>query len=277
MIPYDFEYYRPASVAEAIRLYGGLEKQGKSPVYYSGGTEIITLGRINLVKTGAVIDIKHIPECQALGFEQNRLILGAGLSLTKLEEADPFPLLSKTAREVADRTSRNKITLGGNICGRIFYREAVLPFLLADSHVVIAGRDGIKRRSVHDVCNGNLRLDKGELLVQLLTERSYLELPHVSIKKRKQWETGYPLITVAALRKDDRIRVAFSGLCPFPFRSVELEEELNRRHVPLKTRVDQAVRRLPSPILNDIEGSAEYRIFVLRNLLGDVMEEMEGK
>jgi CO/xanthine dehydrogenase FAD-binding subunit len=277
MIPYDFEYYRPASVAEAIRLYGGLEKQGKSPVYYSGGTEIITLGRINLVKTGAVIDIKHIPECQVLGFEQNRLILGAGLSLTKLEEADPFPLLSKTAREVADRTSRNKITLGGNICGRIFYREAVLPFLLADSHVVIAGRDGIKRRSVHDVCNGNLRLDKGELLVQLLTERSYLELPHVSIKKRKQWETGYPLITVAALRKDDRIRVAFSGLCPFPFRSVELEEELNRRHVPLKTRVDQAVRRLPSPILNDIEGSAEYRIFVLRNLLGDVMEEMEGK
>jgi len=277
MIPYDFEYYRPASVAEAIRLYGGLEKQGKSPVYYSGGTEIITLGRINLVKTGAVIDIKHIPECQVLGFEQNRLILGAGLSLTKLEEADPFPLLSKTAREVADRTSRNKITLGGNICGRIFYREAVLPFLLADSHVVIAGRDGIKRRSVHDVCNGNLRLDKGELLVQLLTERSYLELPHVSIKKRKQWETGYPLITVAALRKDDRIRVAFSGLCPFPFRSVELEEELNRRHVPLKTRVDQAVRRLPSPILNDIEGSAEYRIFVLRNLLEDVMEEMEGK
>jgi CO/xanthine dehydrogenase FAD-binding subunit len=277
MIPYDFEYYRPASVAEAIRLYGGLEKQGKSPVYYSGGTEIITLGRINLVKTGAVIDIKHIPECQVLGFEQNRLILGAGLSLTKLEEADPFPLLSKTAREVADRTSRNKITLGGNICGRIFYREAVLPFLLADSHVVIAGRDGIKRRSVHDVCNGNLRLDKGELLVQLLTERSYLELPHVSIKKRKQWETGYPLITVAALRKDDRIRVAFSGLCPFPFRSVELEEELNRRHVPLKTRVDQAVRRLPSPILNDIEGSAEYRIFVLKNLLGDVMEEMEGK
>lgn len=277
MIPYDFEYYRPASVAEAIRLYGGLEKQGKSPVYYSGGTEIITLGRINLVKTGAVIDIKHIPECQVLGFEQNRLILGAGLSLTKLEETDPFPLLSKTAREVADRTSRNKITLGGNICGRIFYREAVLPFLLADSHVVIAGRDGIKRRSVHDVCNGNLRLDKGELLVQLLTERSYLELPHVSIKKRKQWETGYPLITVAALRKDDRIRVAFSGLCPFPFRSVELEEELNRRHVPLKTRVDQAVRRLPSPILNDIEGSAEYRIFVLRNLLEDVMEEMEGK
>jgi CO/xanthine dehydrogenase FAD-binding subunit len=277
MIPYDFEYYRPASVAEAIRLYGGLEKQGKSPVYYSGGTEIITLGRINLVKTGAVIDIKHIPECQVLGFEQNRLILGAGLSLTKLEEADPFPLLSKTAREVADRTSRNKITLGGNICGRIFYREAVLPFLLADSQVVLAGRDGIKRRSVHDVCNGNLRLDKGELLVQLLTERSYLELPHVSIKKRKQWETGYPLITVAALRKDDRIRVAFSGLCPFPFRSVELEEELNRRHVPLKTRVDQAVRRLPSPILNDIEGSAEYRIFVLRNLLGDVMEEMEGK
>jgi CO/xanthine dehydrogenase FAD-binding subunit len=276
MIPYDFEYYRPTSVEETVRLFWVLENQGKSPVYYSGGTEIITLGRLNLIKTNAVIDIKHIPECQALRFEQDWLILGAGLSLTKLEEANPFPLLSRTAGEVADRTSRNKITLGGNICGQIFYREAILPFLLADSHIVIAGRDGIKRRSIHDQFNGNLRLDKGELLVQLLTEQSYLGLPHVSIKKRKQWETGYPLITVSAMRKDDRLRVAFSGLCPFPFRSVEMEEELNQRHVPLETMVGQAVRRLPSPILNDIEGSAEYRIFVLRNLLADVMAEMEG-
>ncbi len=277
MIPYDFEYYRPASIAETVRLFWVLDHQGKSPVYYSGGTEIITLARLHLIKTGAVIDIKHIPECRALGFEQNRLVLGAALSLTKLEEANPFPLLSKTSSGVADRTARNKITLGGNLCGQIFYREAALPFLLADSQAVIAGRDGIQRRSVHDVFNGGLRLGKGEFLVQLLTERSYSGLPYVSVKKRKQWETGYPLITVSALRKEERLRVAFSGLCPFPFRSAELEEDLNRRHVPLETRIDQAVRRLPAPLLNDIEGSSEYRIFVLRNLLAEVMEEMEGR
>jgi CO/xanthine dehydrogenase FAD-binding subunit len=275
MIPYDFEYYRPATAMEAVRLFWALEEQGKSPLYYAGGTEIITFGRLNLVKTAAVIDIKDIPECQALGFAQNDLLLGAGLSLTKLEEANPFPLLSKTAGEVADRTARNKITLGGNICGQIFYREAVLPFLLADSHVVLAVRNGMKRFSIHEVFKGNLRLNKGEFLMYLLTDRSYLALPYISKKIRKQWETGYPLITAAALRKDDRLRVAFSGLCPFPFRSIELEEALNERLVPVETRVEQALRRLPFPILNDIEGSSEYRIFVLRNLLIDILSELE--
>jgi CO/xanthine dehydrogenase FAD-binding subunit len=275
MIPYDFEYYKPASIAEAVQLFWELERQGKSPVYYSGGTEIITLGRLNLVKTHAVIDIKSIPETQALGFQQNWLVTGAALPLTKIEEANLFPLLSKTSSEVADRTARNKITIGGNICGQIFYREAVLPFLLADSQVVIAGRNRLKRRLIHDVFNRNLQLDKGEFLVCLITDTAYLDLPHISIKRRKQWEIGYPLITVAAMRKDARIRVAVSGLCPFPFRSTALEEQLNQKQIPFETRIDQAIRHLPSPVLNDVEGSSEYRIFVLRNTLFDILMELE--
>lgn len=63
MIPDDFEYYRPTSIREAVQLDQTLRKQGKIPAYYSGGTEIITLTRINMFVTDAVIDIKGIPEC----------------------------------------------------------------------------------------------------------------------------------------------------------------------------------------------------------------------
>ncbi|MED4989612.1 FAD binding domain-containing protein [Parageobacillus toebii] len=68
-----------------------------------------------------MIDIKHIPECRTLEVGQHELVLGAALSLTTIEETNPFPLLTKTASEVADRTARNQITLGGNICGQIFF------------------------------------------------------------------------------------------------------------------------------------------------------------
>ena len=52
---------------------------------------------------------------------------------------------------MADHTARGKITLGGNICAQIFYREAVLPFLLADSEVIIAGPKGMKVAAINQV------------------------------------------------------------------------------------------------------------------------------
>ena len=49
-------------------------------MYYSGGTEMITLARLNHVQTKAVIDIKAIRECQMSGFHDGFLITGSGLS-----------------------------------------------------------------------------------------------------------------------------------------------------------------------------------------------------
>ncbi|WP_423802038.1 FAD binding domain-containing protein [Neobacillus sp. SAB-20_R2A] len=276
MLPFDFDYYRPQSLSEAVELYQNLERQGKKPMFFSGGTELITLGRIDLAHADAVIDIKGIAEGRVMEMDGDYLVLGSTLSLTNIEEVNPFPLLTKTSSEIADHTARGKITVGGNICGQIFYREAVLPFLLADSQVVLVGPKGVKTAFIHDVFNKELQLEKGEFLVQIVTERRFVEAPFISIKRRQQWETGYPLITIAALKIDREIRVAISGLCPFPFRSREVEEALNRQGVTGEARVERALTVLPRPILNDIEGSAEYRLFVLKNLFIDILRALDG-
>ncbi|WP_178076322.1 FAD binding domain-containing protein, partial [Pseudomonas sp. 2822-15] len=80
-----------------------------------------------------------------------------------------FPLLTKTSKDVADHTARTKITLGGNICGNIFYREVVLPFLLTDSQVIIAGPKGYRTESINHIFNQVLQLERGEFLVQIVT------------------------------------------------------------------------------------------------------------
>ncbi|WHY88332.1 FAD binding domain-containing protein [Neobacillus novalis] len=276
MLPFDFEYYKPETLQEAVELYQYLDQQGKQPMFFSGGTELITLGRIDLAYTEAVIDIKDIAECKVMQVSGDHLLIGSTLTLTQIEEANLFPLLTKTASQVADHSARGKITLGGNICARIFYREAVLPFLLADSQVVIAGTDGGKVVAIHDVFQGELKLKRGEILVQTATESRFIRAPFFSFKRRQQWETGYPLITVAALKIDQEVRVAVSGLCPFPFRSKEVETALNKSGQSAVARVDGALAVLPKPILNDVEGSAEYRLFVLRNLLVDVLAALDG-
>lgn len=275
MLPFDFDYYRPDTLKEAVELYQQLEAQGRRPLFFSGGTELLTLGRIDMVYTDAVIDIKNIKECNLIGYEGEYLVLGSTLSLTQIEEANPFPLLTKTSSEIADHTARGKITLGGNICGQIFYREAVLPFLAADSQVVLAGPAGVRVARINDIFQQKLQLQNGEFLVQIVTSTQFIEAPFISIKRRQQWDTGYPLITVAALKIAGEVRVAISGLCPFPFRSREVETALNRSSQSIDSRVDGALAVLPKPVLDDVEGSAKYRLFVLRNVLADVLLEFE--
>lgn len=271
MLPFDFDYYKPATLQEAIELYQSLSRQGKKPMFFSGGTELITLGRIELLYTEAAIDLKDIPEVHVIQVTENQLILGSALSLTKIEEANIFPLLTKTVSEVADHTARGKITLGGNICAQIFYREAVLPFLLAESQAILAGPEGVREVPINDIFQEELKLKQGEVLVQLVTDKQAIDAPFTSIKRRQQWETGYPLITIAALAINNGVRVAISGLCPFPFRSLEVEAVLNNRQISIEERINQAVERVPQPILDDVEGSSNYRIFVLKNLLAEVM------
>lgn len=276
MISFDFEYYKPTSIDEAIQLYKSLDDKGKNPRYFSGGTEIITLGRVNKLITGAVIDLKGIPDCLVLKKEEDKVTIGSSQTLTNIRETAFFPFLNKAIVEIADHTARNKITLGGNICANIIYRETILPLLLTESEVIIATSQGLKRCPLSEVFDEQLNLEQGEFVVQIITEVSETNLPFLSVKKRRQWDVGYPLLTTAALKKNETIKFAFSGLCSYPFRSIEMEDTLNNQQLSIESRIDKAIQLIPAPVLNDVHGSAAYRLFVLRNTLEDVFAALEG-
>jgi CO/xanthine dehydrogenase FAD-binding subunit len=277
MIPFDFEYYKPSSVLEAVELFRHLITQGKRPMYFSGGTEIITWARMNSIQPRAVVDLKSIPECNVIDFHKNNLVIGSCVTLSALSEINPFPLLSETSQGVADQTARNKITIGGNICGKIHYREAVLPLLLANSRMVIAGLKGMKEVSIHKVFLEQIRLESGEFLVQIMTDREYVSLPFVHFKKRQIGNVGYPLVTLSALKKDNQIRTAYSGVCAFPFRSIEIDHVLNDPTLSLEVRIKEAIGKIPAPVLTNTEGSAAYREFVLKQTMTEAVKLLEGR
>jgi CO/xanthine dehydrogenase FAD-binding subunit len=275
MIDFDFEYYQPNTIREAVYLFDKLDQEGKKPVYYSGGTELLTFGRLNYYQFGSVIDLKGIDACQAYGFQGDQLVIGACVTLNRLSKAPLFPLLAETASQVADHTSRNKITVGGNATGEIIYKEALLPFLLAESELVIAGRQGIRTIPVMELFNQSLQLNKGEILLQFLTDRARLHDPYFTVKKRKLDRIDYPLLTLAALKTEGHIRVAISGLLPYPIRFQPIEEILNIEAYDRETKIEQVIGRLPGPVLNDWIGSSAYRLFVLKNTLEDMFDVFE--
>lgn len=276
MISFDFEYYRPDTVEEAINLFWGLADSGKNPIYYGGGAEIISLARVDQIEFKSVIDLKKIQECIALTTQENQIIIGAAVPLTQICESNIFPFLTEVARKTADHSSRNRITLGGNICSLLPYKEAVLPFLVCDARLMIAGNNGKTILPIGQIFDHGMNLQKGEFIVQIMIDTLYTGLPHKSLKKTRQGELEYPLVSVAAIKRDDRIRVSFSGICPFPFRSSQMEEDLNNSIGSADVRISQAVSHLPAPMINDIQGSAEYRQYVLNNTLKEVLTSFEG-
>jgi xanthine dehydrogenase molybdenum-binding subunit len=276
MISFDFNYYRPTTIGEAVNTFQQLKGIGKTAVYYAGGTEIICLARLDQMVFDAVIDIKEIPECNVLEFCGEKLVIGAAVTLTKLSDAKLFSLLGEVCKATADHTARDMITVGGNICGKTPYRETVLPFLIAESEAVIAGKEGTRTVCINDIFDQSLQLADGEFLVQLLTDKSCVALPYVSRKRTKHGGMDYPLYTAAAFVKDNRIRLALSGICAYPFRSKTVEDALSDIGVPAANRIDHAVSHLPGPILDDIQGSAEYREYLLRNMLSDILSTLGG-
>jgi CO/xanthine dehydrogenase FAD-binding subunit len=275
VIPFAFDYDRPATLREAVALFQRRQAEGKRPRYYNGGTEILTLARLGLLQTGAVIDLKGIPECLALERSPGHLVIGAAVPLTAIVDSNLFPLLGETCRQIADRTARNKITLGGNICGEIIYKEAVLPLLLTDCDLVLTGPAGVRSASVHQAFQEHIRLRPGEFVVQAQIRPEMVLQPFVTVKKRRSGNIGYPVLTLAALRHGGRVRLALSGVCGFPFRATAMEGVLNDGAAPLAERVERAVKLLPGPVQDDPEAQADYRLHVLQRTLADALESLE--
>lgn len=276
MIPFDFTYLRPSTLKEAAAAYRTCEQRGQTALYYAGGSEIISMCRVKAIRPDAVIDIKHIPECQALALDPQGLLIGAGLSLNCIKETNLFPLLTLACGRIADHTNQCRITLGGNLCGTIIYRETSLPFLLSEASITLYGPDGSRTLAFDSIFNGRMHLMPGEMVVSLRVPQWALIARHAHIKKTTHEKIDYPLVNVTALFKGGALRVAFSGLSDSPLRSPEVETVLNVRGLSPQIRAENAANMLAGYARADAEGSGEYRLFIVKNTLERLLEDWEN-
>ena len=276
MIPFNFEYYRPDTVIEAVKLFNELDLSGKKPIYYGGGSEFISMARMNNVYTEAVIDIKGIKECNEYKLQDDNLIIGAGVTLTRIAKENLFPLLSMTVKRIADHTMQGKITIGGNLCGTIIYKEAILPLLVSDSKIIIAGQNGQRTELLRDIFDGRLQLEKGEMLVKVIVPKKYLNLPHLHVKRTKNEVIDYPLVSMVALENGSNIKIALSGIGDYPFRSDQLESILNDDTISKENRIKRAVNGIDDKIKGDLSGTKEYKKFMIHHVLDTALENFRG-
>jgi carbon-monoxide dehydrogenase medium subunit len=115
MIPYDFEYVRPTTVAEAVALLSN----HPDAKLLAGGHSLLPIMKLRLARPSMLIDVTHVPELRRIEVNDDSVIIGAGLTHAELEAdsrlRDRIPLFGKVAEVIADPAVRNRGTIGGSL------------------------------------------------------------------------------------------------------------------------------------------------------------------
>ena len=268
MIPTDITYIQVDSPEEAVQAWSS----HPGARYLAGGTEITTTARrSSAYPLTTLIDVKGLAETQVLEIKAGSVALGATLPLSTLEDWPGYPLLSATIKGIADRTVRNRLSLGGNIVGMLPYREAVLPLLLADATglSIVPGPSGSaparKVWRLRERFDKRLLLEPGELVLTFSLPENSSTLPWTHRRKTRTGRVDYPLVTLCMIREGASYRLAVSGAQPYPQWSDAADAAF--------PRVDAIMEALGLP-KSDQRASSDYRTALLRLMLGYALEDL---
>jgi carbon-monoxide dehydrogenase medium subunit len=137
-----FTLHRPGTAAEAVALLA------EDCVPYSGGTELLMAMRMGLIRPAALVDLKRVPELRVVGVDDERLLLGAGLSHDNIARdavvAKHADLLVTAERTVGNARVRAQGSIGGNICFAEPRSDVATVLVALDAQLLLASAAGIR-------------------------------------------------------------------------------------------------------------------------------------
>ena len=161
-----FTLHRPETADEACALLAGL---GDDAAPYAGGTELLLLMKLGVLRPRHLVDVKRIPgfgdvrleshldrganpvtALDTPGTDAARLTIGAAVTHRTLERSAVVrarcPLVGSVARHVANVRVRNVGTVGGNLAFADPHSDLATLFLMLDASVELLSPRG--RREV---------------------------------------------------------------------------------------------------------------------------------
>jgi xanthine dehydrogenase YagS FAD-binding subunit len=115
-----FEYASPTSMEQAVSLLGN-SWDDAAPL--AGGTDLLSLMKDDVVAPKRLVNIKEIGSLRGITFSPKQgLRIGALVTIQELADnarvREAYPVIAKTADEIAGPQVRNMATIGGNLCQR---------------------------------------------------------------------------------------------------------------------------------------------------------------
>jgi xanthine dehydrogenase small subunit len=237
------------------------------------------LGRMIFI--GDVADLKHIEETE------DGLTLGAGVRYSEAQEAlgRIHPELTELVRRIAGLQVRNAGTIGGNIANGSPIGD-MPPALIALGASVTLRKGGARRTIPLEsffITYGRQDRAAGEFVDSLFIPRPEPDAIVRIIKLSKRFDSDISAVCGAfCLTIADGLvteaRIAFGGMAGIPARAPQAEAALTGQ-LWTEATVEAAALALGRDYapLNDLRGSAAYRVTVAANLLRRIWAEQAGE
>jgi carbon-monoxide dehydrogenase medium subunit len=142
MIPPNFDYAVPTSLAEAVSL---LQANPDAKIL-AGGHSLVPLMRFRLAAPALLVDLNRLSDLAYIREAGDWLTIGAMTRESALDHSalvrERYPLLHDTTRMVADPLVRNLATLGGNLAHADPANDHPAAMLAYEAQVVAVGPGG---------------------------------------------------------------------------------------------------------------------------------------
>ena len=170
MIPPSFEYLRPNTIPEAVKL---LQQHGDEAKILSGGQSLIPMMKLRLARPAYLIDINRITGLSYVREEGGFLKIGALTREAELEAApviqSKYPIILDTTHVIADPQIRNLATVGGNLAHGDPANDHPATMLALGAQVVATGPRGERTIPIEDffVSLFSTALEHAEILTEI--------------------------------------------------------------------------------------------------------------
>ncbi|MDR0994109.1 MAG: xanthine dehydrogenase family protein subunit M [Verrucomicrobiota bacterium] len=260
----EFEYVRPASLKDALRLLARPPEGGAMPL--AGGSDLIAWLRDGAVQPGLVVDIKQLPELRGIRVSGGGLWMGAAVPFSELMESPAVqkhaPVLVEAAGVLASVGIRNRATPAGNICSAVPCCDSGPVLLVYEAEIHVATLRGTK---VIPAANWFLAprrtaLPPGGLVTGIRIPVARHAGAFAKLKRYRGEDLAQASVAVRVDAKG-AWRVAFGSVAPTPIRGRKTEKILAGHKQPEGAVLEQAATAAEAEVapITDIRSSEHYR------------------
>ncbi len=265
-----FEFYQPATLAEASRL---LKENGPGGRFLAGGTDLVIAMKEKGLLPKYIVDLKRVPGLSGIRENNDGTITIGALTTMYAVETSPvitkkYPFLAQSAAEVGSIQIRNRATIGGNMANATPSADVAPSLIALNATAKIASTSGERTVPMEEFFRGpgQNAMNADEILTEITIPKTGPQLvgEYIKFSPRDMMDLAYIGVAVAYNLANDKkcsqVRIVLGAVAPTPIRAANSEALLEAKVLTeeLATQVGDEAARESKPI-SDVRSSADYR------------------
>jgi carbon-monoxide dehydrogenase medium subunit len=268
MIPAQFDYAAPNSIAEAVSL---LAQRSDEARVLAGGHSLIPAMKLRLAQPQMLIDLGRIKDLAYIREDGSKILIGAMTTHYQLESSETLkkicPLLTECAANIGDVQVRNKGTIGGSLAHADPAADWPAAAIALRAEIVAVSANGERVIKADDFFVDLLTtaLQPGEIIREIRFERpqnpwgqAYQKVPHPA--------SGFAVVGVAVVLKItgdavcESASIGITGVAAKAYRPAAVESALLGQQLDDQTIATAAAHACDGIEANsDLYASSDYR------------------